>query len=225
MRYNLVNNPVLLPHQVEFLKDFFANSLAKYFFLTGGTALSAFYLAHRESKDLDLFCMSDFEMYQIEGVIRDIAKKMECEVSAKVSSVSYSEIYLHNKKEDWTQRIDVVKEQPKHFGEIEQIESVRIDSLENIGSNKICAMLGRVEIKDYIDLYEIINQTEWSFERLWELAKQKDLGLNEFTLANSIVEIEQFSLWPKMLIQTDKQQMAKYYRELVTKLLMLAKPE
>lgn len=225
MRYNLKNNQVLLPYQVVFLRDFFASPLTEQFFLTGGTALSAFYLAHRESKDLDLFCMRDFEMRQIETLISDIAKKMKCEVSAKVSTSSYSEIYLHNKWENWTQRIDVVKEQPKHFGEIEQIGGVRIDSLENIGSNKICAILGRIEIKDYIDLYEIIRQSKWTFSELWELAKQKDLGLNEFTLANSIVDIEQIGLWPKMLIEIDREEMTKYYKDLVSKLLMLAKPE
>ena len=54
MKYNLQNNPILLPHQIEILKLFFATSFTKPFFLTGGTALSAFYLAHRDSKDLGL---------------------------------------------------------------------------------------------------------------------------------------------------------------------------
>ncbi|MBI3815671.1 MAG: nucleotidyl transferase AbiEii/AbiGii toxin family protein [Nitrospinae bacterium] len=35
------------------------SGIAKDFFLTGGTALSAFYLHHRESIDLDFFSMTD----------------------------------------------------------------------------------------------------------------------------------------------------------------------
>lgn len=50
--YRLHNNPILYPHQIKLLSLFFTSPFAKPFFLTGGTALSAFYLAHRESQDL-----------------------------------------------------------------------------------------------------------------------------------------------------------------------------
>ena len=44
------------PAQREVLSGLSRNEdISNYFFLTGGTALSAFYLAHRVSEDLDLF--------------------------------------------------------------------------------------------------------------------------------------------------------------------------
>ena len=90
MKYNLQNNPILLPHQIEILKLFFATSFAKPFFLTGGTALSAFYLAHRDSKDLDFFSLDKYDPQQLEVVISDIAQKMDCEVFTKVKSDTYN---------------------------------------------------------------------------------------------------------------------------------------
>jgi len=225
MQYNLINNPILTPYQVEILKLFFATDFAKSFFLTGGTALSAFYLAHRDSKDLDLFSIEPFDTQQLELTIADIAQKMNCEVVTKVKTTTYNEIYLENKRGGWTQRIDIVKEQPKRFGEIEVVEGVRVDTLENIGSNKICAIFGRLEIKDYVDLYTIVTKTDFTFDQLFVLAQQKDLGLNEFTFASTIADVEQIELWPKILIDLDKVAMFAYYKNLVTELLKRVKPE
>ncbi len=225
MQYNLVNNPILTPYQVEILKLFFATEFAKTFFLTGGTALSAFYLAHRDSKDLDLFSIEPFDSQRLELLIADIAQKIGCEVTTKVKSTTYNEIYLDNKQGGWTQRIDIVKEQPIQFGEIKVVEGVRVDSLENIGSNKICTIFGRLEIKDYIDFYTIITKTDLTFDQLFALAKKKDLGLNEFTLASTIADIEQIELWPKLRIDLDKPAMFTYYKNLITELLLKAKPE
>lgn len=48
---------ILSSLQNEFLKKFFASPVGPKFFLTGGTALSVFYLKHRVSYDLDLFAL------------------------------------------------------------------------------------------------------------------------------------------------------------------------
>lgn len=58
---NLDKNRILYPHQIAILKLFFASPFSRSFFLTGGTALSAFYLFHRESQDLDFFSLKPFD--------------------------------------------------------------------------------------------------------------------------------------------------------------------
>ena len=47
----------------KFIFDEFSQNpkLNKQFYFTGGTALSAIYLHHRESEDLDFFSESDFD--------------------------------------------------------------------------------------------------------------------------------------------------------------------
>jgi hypothetical protein len=51
----LLSGNLLTPFQKTILKAFTAIEESKAFYLTGGTALSAFYLAHRLSEDFDLF--------------------------------------------------------------------------------------------------------------------------------------------------------------------------
>lgn len=225
--YNLQHNPVLLPHQVTILKLFFTTDFSKPFFLTGGTALAAFYLAHRESKDLDLFSLEPYDGLQLGAVVRDIAHAVNARVAIRVQSDTYNEIYLENKEKGWIQRMDFVREQPKRFGDVVDVEGIRVDSLENIGSNKILTVFGRLEIKDYIDLYAIVTKTKQTFDELFGLAKQKDLGLNEFYFANVVANsgIEQIRTWPRLKKSIDRQGMYDFYATLAHDLLMRVKPQ
>lgn len=225
--YSLKNNPILSPHQIEILRLFFGSNFGKQFFLTGGTGLSAFYLAHRDSKDFDFFSIDQFDSQQIRVVIDEIAQKMSCEVLSKITSDTYHEIYLENKQNGWIQRIDIVKEQPRRFGEIIDVDGVRVDSLENIGSNKITAIFGRLEIKDYIDLYSILTKTKLTFEELFAQARQKDMGLSEFYFANIVAgsNIRDIQVWPKFHIDFDKEKMFDFYEKLSRDLFLKIKPE
>lgn len=223
--FSLKPNQILLPHQIKILQHFFADPFSKPFFLTGGTALAAFYLAHRDSKDFDLFSIEPFDTKQMDTLIRKIAKVVKAEISAKVKTDDYNEIYLENKQVGWMQRIDIVHEQPIRFGRPITIDSIRVDSLENIGSNKVLTLFNRLEPKDYIDFYFIVTKLGLDFDDLYSLAKQKDLGLEDFYFASSIANIDKIQTWPIVKIPFDRQAMLKFYRDLTQKLLLRIKPE
>ncbi|MEK7592366.1 MAG: nucleotidyl transferase AbiEii/AbiGii toxin family protein [Patescibacteria group bacterium] len=225
MMYKLENNPILLPHQVSILKQFFASPISQSFFLTGGTALSAFYFGHRESRDFDLFSSEEFSMPLVEALLRTIAANLGASISVKVATNMYREMYLEHKKDGWIQRVDVVREQPIHFGDISLIDGIRVDSLENIGSNKILTLFSRLEVKDYVDFYTIITKSKLSFDALFALAKQKDTGLNEFYFAQSITAIEQLATLPVMKIFFDRLEMVSYFKQLSRELLLRIKPK
>lgn len=56
-------------------------------------------------------------------------------------------------------KIDLVQDIPVHVGEFQVHQAIRIDSLANIGSNKITAIYGRLAAKDFVDLYWILHHT------------------------------------------------------------------
>jgi predicted nucleotidyltransferase component of viral defense system len=222
--YKLLNNPILYPHQVKILNKFFQSVFAAPFFLTGGTALSAFYLAHRESQDLDFFSLEKYDTLLLRNTIQELANEMESDITFSIKSQTYNEIFIENKNKEWKQKIDIVQEQPKHFGEITTINNVRVDSLVNIATNKILAIFGRLEPKDYIDLYIILEKTDFTFDELFKLAKEKDTGLSEFYFANTIADVEQFKNLPDMKIKFEKSHFTKFYKDLSRKLLIKIKP-
>ncbi len=223
--YSLHSNPILYPHQIKLLSLFFASPFGKPFFLTGGTALSAFYLAHRESQDLDFFSLKPFDTLALRTTIQEIADKTQSTMTMHIRSQTYNEIFLENKKEGWRQKIDIVQEQPKHFGEITRIDNIAVDSLVNIATNKILALFGRLEPKDYIDFFEICTKTDLSFDEMFKLAKQKDAGLSEFYFANTIADADKFETLPKMKIPFDKDVFVQFYKDLSKKLLLKIKPK
>src|SRR3989344_7218810 len=94
MKYNLTNNPILKNFQIQILELFFRSDVGRPFFLTGGTALSAFYFAHRESKDLDLFTLEPFDTLRLTQLLHQISQQTSSTFTTKVASNTYQEIYL-----------------------------------------------------------------------------------------------------------------------------------
>ncbi|MBI2017421.1 nucleotidyl transferase AbiEii/AbiGii toxin family protein [Candidatus Daviesbacteria bacterium] len=204
---------------------FFSTPFAKSFFLTGGTALSAFYLAHRESQDLDFFSLEPFDALALRTTMQEIADQTNSKLIINIHSQTYHEIFLENKKGRWTQKIDIIQEQPKHFGKIQTIDKIIVDSLINIATNKILAVFGRLEPKDYIDLYMICAQTKLSFNKIFKLAKQKDTGLSEFYFANVVADVEKIQTLPNMKIAFNKKAFVQFYKDLSRDLLLKIKPK
>ncbi|MBI4036033.1 nucleotidyl transferase AbiEii/AbiGii toxin family protein [Candidatus Daviesbacteria bacterium] len=209
--------------QEEVLKNFFAQPIGKSYFLTGGTALSGFYFYHRDSIDLDFFTFETIEIEPVRQLLEMVAKEAGLSLDHRVATSGYHKFFLTGKKEEL--KIDLVREQKVHFGEIKTFGKIKVDSIENIGSNKITAIFGRTEAKDFIDLYLILQKKLFTFEKLLKDAKKKDLGLSEFYLAHMLLEVKNLKNFPKMLIPFDKSTMKNYFILLANRLLVEAKPE
>lgn len=223
--FKLKNNQILTSYQIAILKNFFSSEIGEQFFLTGGTALSAFYLGHRESQDLDLFTLEKFDSWRLNRIIDQIRLGLSAEVKTKVQTPDYEEIYLENKKEKWTQRLDFVFEQPVVFGKRVNIEGVIVDNLENIASNKILTIYGRLEPKDYLDLYFIFKETPLNFMEIFTKTKKKDSGLHEFYFANLIADVRKITNFPPTIKPFKREDLIDFYLDLSKKLFEKIRPE
>jgi hypothetical protein len=121
-------------------------------------------------------------------------------------------------------KIDMVKDVPIHFGALRLDRAVRVDSLENIGSNKVLAIFGRTDAKDFIDLYWILHRSALTFDELYRLAKEKDLGLSELYMAHALNNVAQIKLFPRMLQPLPWDDISAYYLELARELLVRIRP-
>lgn len=127
----------------KFLEKFFSDRFAKDFYLTGGTALGKFFLKHRESVDLDLFTNNqNIDFNDLNFTILKILQDLRLKVSKQVATNTFLQ-YICEGKKGTSLKIDVVKDIPVHFGKIITKGNLRLDSMENIGSNKILAVFGR----------------------------------------------------------------------------------
>ena len=120
------------------------------FYLTGGTALGRVYLGHRYSEDLDLFVNRIPNFKQIADKIITQLKKSFPGTEIAVLFEDFARIFIPG--EQHPLKIEFVNDVEFHTGDIIFTDFFsRIDSWENILSNKICA-LSRNDSKDVADL-------------------------------------------------------------------------
>jgi hypothetical protein len=126
-----------------FLKLFFSGPLADHFYLTGGTALARFYFHHRESLDLDLFTNDQAQDFsQVNQVVLGILHSLDLSIKSQVITDTYIQ-YIVAGRVGIPLKVDLVKDIPVHFGNPIIRDRVRVDSLENIGSNYPCRDMKR----------------------------------------------------------------------------------
>lgn len=215
---------ILTPIQKKFLKAFFASFPQQKFFLTGGTALAEYYLKHRLSEDLDLFTTDQsVDFASVSAQMNELITQLNFKIEHQVSTPTFLQFILQVSNSD-TLKIDIVKDVPIHFGEIKKIDQVYVDSLENIAVGKLLAIFGRTVPKDFIDLYFLLQKDGLSFKRLFELSKKKDLGLNEFYLAEMMYQVSSFKDFPKTLKPFNKKGLVKFFLDLSDQLYKKIKP-
>ena len=210
--------------QARVLQEFFAGEISGTFYLTGGTALARYYFQHRKSLDLDLF--TNEQAVDFDFINRSALRlwgRLGLGILNQVSTGGYLQ-YIVEDEDQTTLKVDIVKDIPVHFGELRQEGSIQVDSLENIGSNKVLAVFGRTEAKDFIDLYWILQQTSWQFDQLFEMGKQKDLGLSELYLAYAMQNVASIQHLPQMLKPLDWGEVVDYFQQLSRDLLMRIRP-
>jgi predicted nucleotidyltransferase component of viral defense system len=211
--------------QDRFLERFFAGPLGEHFYLTGGTALARFYFHHRESLDLDLFTNNfgqDFA--QVNQVVLGILHALDLRITSQVVTDSFIQ-YIVADSARTSLKIDLVKDVPVHFSDLLTKNGVRLDSLENIGSNKVLAVFGRTDAKDFVDLYWILQHTDLKFDDLYCQAREKDRGLSELYLAYALQNVEKIRLFPRMLQPLPWDEIKAFFQVLARQLLERIKPD
>ncbi|HQN16563.1 MAG TPA: nucleotidyl transferase AbiEii/AbiGii toxin family protein [Bacteroidales bacterium] len=166
----------LYPLQDRFMQ--MLNALSTDFYLTGGTALSRFYLQHRYSDDLDFFANQSQHFRENIAVI---INRIDINYEIGVRDEHFVRILC--KHEDCHLKIDFVNDVPFHSGAfIKTAIFDRIDNPLNILSNKISA-LQRNNPKDIADIVLISEKYNFNWMEIIKDAQQKDLWVNPLDVA------------------------------------------
>ena len=162
------------------------------FYLTGGTALSRGYLNHRYSDDLDFFVNDDPNFPLCAKKALDAIANAGFSINKEniISSPNFLRILVQSS--DKTKlKIDFVNDLPYRNGIPCTRENLlgKIDSLENILTNKLSALIGRNEIKDSVDIWAICHFSAFSWSDVIEKALHKEAmvesGLLSLMLSNA----------------------------------------
>lgn len=196
-----------------FAKD---KNLSKRFYFTGGTALSAIYLHHRESEDLDFFSENEFDNDYIIKFIEEVASLINTKPRITLRErVRVFELVDSNKK--LIIKVDFGYYPHSRLTKGRKVQGVDVDSLVDISANKITTILQRNEIKDFVDLYFLLKKyTVWDLLH-WSQQKFK-MEIDLVWLGSAFLKAEKFENMPKMLVPLELADLQAFYKDLAKKL-------
>lgn len=184
-----MNGDILTPFHKEILRLFASLEESKAFYFSGAMALSAYYLHHRLSEDIDIFC-------PVENLIPVAAQKFAQRLSQENIEVdiirsfgSFWEALLKRDAEEI--RIQLAYDTPFHLADFSFYDGLNVHSLDDLATGKLLALFTRAEERDFIDVYLLVQEKGYTIKRLVELAKEKDPGVDEYYLALAFEKVEQ----------------------------------
>lgn len=180
---------ILTPTQKEIIKIFSSIDGTEKFYLTGGTALTAFYLYHRLSEDIDIFTSEEeLILYVVDKFLVTLNERnFEAEINRRFKT--FCEFAI--RKEQEFNRIHIAYDSPFRLEPLRETElGIKIDSLKDIASNKLLTVFGRAELKDFIDVYFLVKESKMDLIELIAKAKMKDPGLDEYFLSIAFEQVK-----------------------------------
>lgn len=165
--------------QAEVLREFFARE--QRFVLTGGGALVGFHLQHRTSDDLDLFTKPPLGLEDGRRALAAAAAAVGGSIESVKSHPDFHRALIRRGGDSVL--VDLVVDRAPDVDVPQSVPGgIRIHSLREIAANKVCALLGRGEIRDLIDLRAIL-QRGLDLRAVLADAERKDGGVSAATLA------------------------------------------
>ena len=212
---------ILSESQKTFLQLFSGLPDQEHFYLTGGTALAEYYLGHRLSFDLDLFTSETDLILPFSYRVEQAAQNAGLQVDMIRRFASFVEFQI--KQGENTLRVDLALDSPFRFAPAEVGDAgVLVNDFQDIQTDKFLAFLGRAEPRDAVDLYFLLQRTQ--FKDLAELARQKDPGFDLYWFAVALNRTEKFpdeiERWPvKMLVELDPVDLKRLFQNLAMNIL------
>ncbi len=193
--------------------------LRQEFFLTGGTALSAFYLQHRYSDDLDFFTESPLAVSRVPAVMEKIAADLGATIQFRRITGSFLECFLTFPSGELLE-MDFAQDAPFRLGPRRVVEElgIEVDNLTDIATNKLSALYDRSEPKDFVDIY-MIHREVMPFPELVEKAQQKHVGLDPYWLAQACAKVREIRFLPRLIKPVGLEELQAFFEEQARRLM------
>jgi len=184
--------------------------LSKTFYFTGGTALSAVYLHHRESEDLDFFSETDLDDEQISDILDNIATSLH--LIPRFTKHYRARIFELVKKNKVLTKIDFVYHPHKRLEKGVDIKGFPVDSLRDIATNKLLTVNQRTEVKDFVDLYFLLKEfTIWDL--IYAVKAKYNMEFDIILVGADFLKINSFNYLPKMIKPLTLEELKSFFRQ------------
>jgi predicted nucleotidyltransferase component of viral defense system len=215
-----VKNKILTEKQ-EVLIGNLPDEILANFYLTGGTALSAFYIEHRLSKDLDFFTDTEQQVPPIEFLTALIRRL------PSVRDIRYERLFDRRIFEVVFKDSDILKVEfstyPfKSIEERRKIGRLLVDSLLNIVTGKLFALTDRFDPKDFVDLYFVLHNYDWKLDDLVKKTRERfEISGLEYIVPERLLLVKKVGPddLPIMLKEINAEEIKRYFLKQASELV------
>jgi predicted nucleotidyltransferase component of viral defense system len=215
----------ILTEKQELLISNLPDEIRTNYYLTGGTALSAFYLGHRLSEDMDFFTDAEEKMAPIE-FLTGIIKGLPSLDQIHFERLFDRRIFVATFKDGQTLKVEFTSYSFKSLEERPVIGDLRVDSLLNIVTGKLFAMSDRFDPKDFVDLFFVLKSKALNLENLVQLTEERfDMKGLDFVIPERLLLAKKITSkdLPLMVKEIDLDDMKKQFLEQASRLIKLRK--
>lgn len=188
---------VLTSTQLKVLAEVANEPLLNGFYLSGGTALSAYYLLHRVSDDLDFFTPTEPDTTFLISFVGKLAHVLGA-TEVKQERLFDRNLFLLVIADGTELKIEFTKYPFPSLDPPLVRDKVRVDSLRDVAANKLMAMLERFDPKDFVDLYFLLQDCTLADIRA-DTEKKFSMKIGDVFLGTELAKVRRIEALPKML--------------------------
>jgi predicted nucleotidyltransferase component of viral defense system len=217
-----VRNKILNEKQ-ELLISHLPEEIQENFYLTGGTALSAFYLGHRLSEDMDFFTDAEEKMAPIE-FLTGVIKSLPSVDHLHFERLFDRRIFVATFKDNQVLKVEFTSYPFKSLEDRFKVGKLCVDSLTNLVTGKLFAMADRFDPKDFVDLYFVLKEKGLKLEKLIRLTEERfEMKGLEFVIPERLLLVERIAPkdLPVMIEKIDLDEMKGHFLKQATRLVKL----
>lgn len=192
------------------------NTLKNIFYFSGGTALSVFYLYHRYSEDLDFFSEKEFDKQLVIRFISLLARSLNLKV--RMTKKQMVLLFELQKEDRETLKIDFLHFPYPRLDKGLTYKQIKIDSVKDIGVNKLILLNLTEEAKDYVDLYFILKEKYSILDLIKGVKTKFNIDLDLISLGEDFLNAERLKFLPKMVKPLTLDQLKTFFKQEAKKL-------
>lgn len=176
--------------------------LTAVFYLSGGTALTEFYIPYRLSEDLDFFSLNEVDQQTIQAISVFFKKNKN---TLGYESMEFNTSF--NRNLFFLNFPDQILKTEFTYYPFTQIENpidkngILVDSLIDIATNKLFTIYQQPRSRDFMDLYQICDLKKYSIKDLTQKARIKfDTYIDPIKLGAQFMLCQKVKDYPNLLV-------------------------
>lgn len=185
-------------------------SLNRQYYFTGGTALSVFYFQHRYSDDLDFFSEQLYDEERIIESMTSLSRSISMPYQYTKRDRVLFFVFVKNRKP--VIKVDFAYYPYQRIEEGPSYRGMAIDSLRDIGTNKLLTMNQRTDVKDFVDLYFLLDKSFTFWDLSYGVEKKFRMELDLLLVGEDFLKVNDFTALPRMIAPLTLKQLKAFFR-------------